>query len=346
MEVMIQNMGTHVPVPVNVLRRQFLRMDLPVYECIPQVELQPGTQYKIPFHFVVPIQLPVQICQHKCTNIQVNQEHLNLPPSLGQTAQFFDNGHDMGPKEAKISYAITVTTRQAGGKNKPWKKPREYKHPIYILPKSPENAPILIPLDSWFYQLNTQKSLRQGIFQSPAGSLSASTFQPPAIQLLGTSQPRDSAELSTTLRVNLVFEPSNPEKAPPKSISTKVKLKAMTFFGVEPWEDSPDLTHPGNWDTRRAYWSDSVPILSNQMAPNWSLCRKGSNDEMGNRTVYTASMEILITLPSSRVYLPTFNSCFIARMYSLSASFSCQPHKTTQRGSNIILAAPLQILAA
>ncbi|KAJ6015880.1 hypothetical protein N7540_010471 [Penicillium herquei] len=338
-------MGTHVPVPVNVLNRRFLRMDLPVYECIPEVELQPGTQYTIPFHFVAPKQLPVQVCRHKYTNNQVNQEHLNLPASLGHTDRFFDHAHDMAPKEAKISYAITFTIRQAGGKNKPWKKPREYKHPIYILPKAPENAPILIPPDSWFYQLNTQKVLKKGIFQPSVGSLSASTFQPPAIELSGISQPRNTAKLSTTLRVNLVFEPSNPESMPPTSIFTKVKLKAMTFFGVEPWEDFPDLTHPGDWDTRRAYWSDSVPILATEMAPNWSLCRKGGDGGTGNRTAYTASMEILVTLPTSRVYPPTFHSCFISRVYSLSANFSCRSHKTAQRGSNIILAAPVQIVA-
>ncbi|KAJ5730903.1 uncharacterized protein N7483_005411 [Penicillium malachiteum] len=339
-------MGTHVPVPVNVLNRRFLRMDLPVYECIPEVELQAGIQYPIPFHFVVPIQLPVQFCPHKCMNIQVNQEHLNLPASLGHTDRFFDNAHDMAPKEAKISYAITFTIRNPGGKNKLWKKTREYKHPIYILPKASENAPILIPPDSWFYQLNAQKALKKGIFQPSVGSLSASTFQPPAIELSGASQSQNTAKLSTTLKVNLAFEPANPDSMLPRSIFTKVKLKAMTFFGVEPWEDFPDLTHPGDWDTRRAYWSDSVPVLSDEIVPNWSLCIRSDDGEMGKRTVYTASMEILVTLPTSRVYPPTFHSCFISRVYSLSANFSFRPHKTGKRGSNIILAAPVQIVEA
>ena len=339
MKVSVENMVSHVSVPVNTIKRRFLRMNLPVYECIPDANLQPGTEYTIPFDFVVPKQLPIQVCHHKCSSIQQQQEHLSLPPSLGHT-EGLEVLSDMTPEDVQALYEVKFTILKSHEEKGFQRKTGEYSCPVYVLPQSPELAPILIPPKSRYYQTVAQKRLNKGILRSTVGCLVASTTQPPAIKLSTT--PYSEKDTDSKLRINIAFEPAHADDLPPKCVSTQLKLKAMTFYGVQPWEKFPDQTHPVNWDPRVAYWSEKVPLSSNKMTINWTQQpQTGGTD---GQTMYTASVELIGSLPADHVYPPTFHSCFVSRVYALSAVLRFRSHDKAQRSANLTVTAPVQII--
>lgn len=110
----------------------------------------------------------------------------------------------MTPKTAQVKYAIKFEVWDSdASKGSRAKKIQEALHPVYVLPTRPELAQLLI-LQSQYYRLQAERSISGGVLRSTLGSLVASTAQPPAIQLDGP-QPQDA---STTLRINLRFEPT------------------------------------------------------------------------------------------------------------------------------------------
>lgn len=67
----------------------FLRMDQPLYDmaCQKSKALQIGTEYRLPFEFVVPAELLPYACQKHHRHEKVHWEHLQLPPSLRKSSQ-------------------------------------------------------------------------------------------------------------------------------------------------------------------------------------------------------------------------------------------------------------------
>ncbi|CAI7663342.1 unnamed protein product [Penicillium pancosmium] len=255
-----ENLDNHLPVSHNTLRKTFLRVDFPVEEYLPEAIFEPKEIYRIPFSFVVPSHIPVQMCYHTCANCQVHEEHLQLPPSLGKISQYFDNTHDMTPSEAEIKYSINFSVVEKM-LNAEWPKAlKETIYPIYIFPRRSEMPPLLLAPESRYYRTRVEKILKKGILRSEVGTMVLSTLQPPGIELCRGPQPRNSIEASTTVRINLLFETACEKELPPRMVSSEVKLKAMTFFGMEPWFNFPDHSGPSVWGPRQTYWSETVSL--------------------------------------------------------------------------------------
>ncbi|KAJ5128275.1 hypothetical protein N7448_001992 [Penicillium atrosanguineum] len=248
MRMEVENMYTHIPVSTNVLEKPFLRMDFPVFDGLFDTILESGKMHHIPFKFVVPQQLPVQVCHHECANFQIQQEHLQLPASLGTVSRLLNAGDDMAPKTSQINYYIKFEVWDSDAlKGCQAKKTQEALCPVYILPTRQESAPLLTS-HSKYYKLQTEKNLGRGILSSSIGALIASVAQPPAIQLHNL-QPEDA---SIPLKFNLRFEPTHEGQLPPNHLSTQFKLKAFTFYGVEPWHKFPDLKNDSTMGPQQA----------------------------------------------------------------------------------------------
>lgn len=348
MKMEVENMNSPVPVPCTRLRHTFLHMALPVHECTSQKTLEGGKIHRIPFKFVVPPHLPIQVCHHPCANCQVQQHHLQLPASLGNAGQFFDGAHDMSLDEAQVSYMIkfALWQRDPHAKGCRARVMQEAAQLLYIIPTSQENPPLLVTPKSTWYQLHTENTLTKGVLRSAVGTLTASTTQPPAIELRYSSRRRDDSELSTAIRIELRFEPTHPSQSPPRFLSSRLKLKAWTFFGLEPWQDLPDHSSTMNCSFRHAVWSHTVPLSSTPAVLDWRTCMSPTGNGRGSGMVYTASLDTAVALPSQYVYPPTFHSCFISRVYSLKVSFLYQAHTSTQKTSSISLNVPVQIFAS
>ncbi|CAI7589202.1 unnamed protein product [Penicillium viridicatum] len=333
----LENMNTHVVLPPKRLLKPFLSMESPIYDyCLDTNTLKPGKSYRMPFKFIVPEELPVHACQHQCANHQIQDEHLQLPASLSYRGTQCNKIHDMSPKMVEVVYSINFGLRQQNGNAGRSKKIQEATHPVHILPTRNEHPPILVPGKNNCYRQRAEKSLSTGLLRHSRGKLAACSAQPPAIQLQ-SPQPTNT-DASTSVRMYLRFDPSHLRQLPPSLLAAEFQLRAMTFFGVESWQDYPDLSDISTWGSRREFWSDYVALtLNNEIKLDWKA------QEEGDRTIFTGSIEACVSLPTHRRYPPTFHSCLVSRVYALKATLFYRVHGQARRRSSISVSVPVEI---
>lgn len=341
-----ENMENHIPIAANTLQKKFFHVDFPIEEYVLEAVLEPKKTHQIPFSFVVPSHIPVQMCHHPCANSQIYQEHLELPPSLGKASQYFENGKDMSPNEAELKYSISFSIVEKMSKADWPITLKETIHPIYILPRRSEISPLLIDAKNPYYRMRMEKRLKRGVLRSKSGSLIVSTFQPPGIDISNGPQSQIGAKSSTTMRINFRFKPESGNQLPPRMVKTETKLKAMTFFGMEPWQEFPDLSRPSTWGPRQAFWSETISLVSEDHPIDWKPQGKIDDDTGTLSLFYTATVDLLATLPDNRVYPPTFHSCFISRTYSIKTMLSFWDDERARGHTSAYLTAPVQIYAS
>lgn len=161
--------------------------------------LREGHMYSIPFHFVIPHQLPLHSCSHGCPQLLKNH-HLALPPTLGHWED-----DDQSPTTTKIRYFISVSllkedsdssniqTHERGQRGPPPPAPLlKAERTIKVLPLLPEAAPLAIePERDERYRLSRTKPLRGGggflaslaapLAKPAPGRLTVSAAQPRAV---------------------------------------------------------------------------------------------------------------------------------------------------------------------
>jgi hypothetical protein len=335
----VENMHTHLPLSPPQLQKEFLRMELPIYDNSWDTNiLKPGKTYRIRFKFVVPEELPIQACHHQCAHDQIKQQHLQLPASLSYRTQNFDGSHHMSPEMAEVRYSINFAVWQRSGKTDKAKKVVESTYPLQIIPIRDEHAPILVPAKSKYYQLQSEKTLSRGVMRHTVGKLAAYSAPPPAIQTHGP-QPQ-MEEKATALKIILRFEPVQQGELPPAILSAQFQLRAMTFFGLDPWSESPDLSDISTWGPRRGFWSEDASLSpDNEVKVEW---KAGQEDD---RTIFTALLETRVTLPSHRRFPPTFHSCLVSRTYALKSQLLYQGRGRIRGSSSISLSVPVEICA-
>lgn len=333
-------MNTHLPLPLNRLQKTFLHMDLPIFEYSWDTNtLSPGLTHRLPFKFIVPEELPIHACRHACANHQVQQEHLQLPASLSYRGQKSHGTHDMSPKMAEVIYSINFSLWQRGDKAGKSKKIQESRHPVQIIPTRDEHAPILVPSENKYYQLCSERILSKGMLRHTLGKFTACSTQAPAIQV--QSQRPKNPDASTTVKIDLRFEPTHPNQLPPMLLPPGFQLRAMTFFGLDPWTESPDLSDISKWGIRQGFWSENVSLMSSVTTiGDWKL--QAERDRM----VFTASVETSISLPEHRHYPPTFHSCLVSRAYALKAKLFYRVHGKSWGSFCTSLSLPVEIYTA
>jgi hypothetical protein len=131
-------------------------------------------------------------------------------------------------------------------------------------------TPLLLAPESKYYKKHAERGLKKGIMRSEVGSMVFSTFQPPAIELRNGPRPQNNIEASTTVRIDLRFEAVCEKELPPGIVSSEVKIKAMKFFGKDPWYNFPGQSGLAAWGPRQTYWSETVSLCSNDRLINWN----------------------------------------------------------------------------
>jgi len=326
---------TFLPLSPPQLQKEFLRMELPIHNFSWNTILKSGKTYRIPFKFVVPEELPIQTCHHQRSNSQIQQQHLQLPASLSHRTQKSGGTHDMSPEMAEILYSINFAVR-GNRKTDRAKKAQESTYPVQIIPIRDEHPPILVPRKNKYYKLQSEKTLSKGVMRHTVGKFTACSAQPPAIQIQRL-QPHNG-EITTILKINLRFVSLQQGELPPSLLSAQFQLRAMTFFGLDPWQDSPDLCDISTWSPRQGYWSEHVSLtLNNDLHVVWTSVKED------NRTIFTASVEAHVSLPSHRQYPPTFHSCLVSRVYALKAMLFYRAHGKSRGSSSIALSVPVEI---
>ncbi|KAJ5862816.1 hypothetical protein N7455_006884 [Penicillium solitum] len=343
----------HAPYGCIESEQIFLELRQPIEETgylIPEV-LEPGRSYSFPFTFVVPDRLLPQVCTHTRTNPHVHRAHTMLPPTLGDPMLSSDGKtflDDMAPYMSQISYIIGLEYLATHAKK------------VRIIPTVEEEPPINV-LDHPYYCTSKATSGRHGPLRTKLGRLLASSSQPKPIRLLPPSYPGDTVSTVTTLRLR--FDPVGNEQ-PPRLGSMTSKLKASTFYGVTPWADFPCqygtvLSGEGG----QAVFTECIPLLTMCVSSaQWEkhsassgsdrrdsihrVTSEDSDDPSASSfkdNYYTTSIIIPITIPNSKIFVPTFHSCLVSRTYSLDLSLTYHTAGMKILKPTISLCVPIQI---
>lgn len=351
--------------------RPFLKIRMPIQESdLPQDQVfRAGSDYKIPFHFVVPHQLTIGACNHTCLSPEVRERHLRLPPSLGAW-----EADDQAPDMTQIEYAINAKAIQRV--NGAAVKALEAHHVLKVLPSLPEDAPLDITFRDEWYKLSKTKTIRKSLFSSKTGQFTANAVQPNAVMLSADGHKSSM----TSVRVNLEYAPSSAETAPPKVNSVTGKLVSTTFFSAVPIDHLPNLgsrtncesTPCLNYTTTHSLftlpvdsvsWMQKDATLHSRRDSGYSSTviegdasetdnsaaegrgrqnsrGKGSKTPKLSTVKHTTDLEIPFTISNSnkKLFLPTFHSCLISRTYTLQLSLSVGPTNTA-----IALSVPVQV---
>ncbi|CAL5874319.1 uncharacterized protein PFLUO_LOCUS8615 [Penicillium psychrofluorescens] len=336
----------------------FLRLRQPIDETeypTPRV-LEKGRTYQFPFTFVVPDRLLPQVCKHRKNNAHLERAHTMLPPTLGDP-MLASNGKtlldDMAPDMSRIAYIVRVAVlRKSTGEDRITKSLAGFAKKVRIVPTVEEEPPISVTETSG-YCTRKEKKVKRGLLRGRQGRLTASSAQPKPIQLLFPSgEANDSG--STMATVQLRFDPVGNEQ-PPRLGSLTSKLRVHTFYSAEPWEDfvSPSgLTSFSHLS--RGLYVQNVPLSTMCVASaQWTKHSDSSRRDSMQSTVsedsiaegetyYTASVVVPVSLPKTKAFVPTFQSCLLARIYLLDLSLSYHPAGKTVLTPTVSLRLPIQ----
>ncbi|KAF9893285.1 hypothetical protein FE257_011715 [Aspergillus nanangensis] len=299
--------------------------------------LEEGVQYQIPFNFVVPSEIPHQLCKHPYRHAQIFHEHLKLPPSMSSKSTY--NGKtnttldSMAPRVVSVSYRLHF---RVGHKRDKTTKNRvvtvgEWTHLVHINSPRVERAPVLLLGDSSFYRPYENSYFIQGLRRRRLGQLSAQAAQPVAVY---------APNLVTNIQISLQFKSSS-GNTPPGVVSIHSKLNAITAYSHTPWQDFPDMTDPVAWDPSKEYYKETRSLGVSINTLNWEQYLFGDNE---SDAAYRAILTVPIRLPDHLVYLPSFHSCLVSRFYSLKVAISHHLGRPWASSSKLSLTVPIQIL--
>ncbi|EON96561.1 putative arrestin protein [Phaeoacremonium minimum UCRPA7] len=371
-----------------------LKIPMPIPESsypVPRV-LEAGREYSIPFNFILPNHLTLNACGHRVDSDAVHQSHLSLPPTMGFVQGLWEKD-DLAPQMATIEYSVKARIYKDPEMNGRPLKIMEATEPIKVLPAYAEEPPLNITKNDKLYRMTKTKSLRKNIISGKLGRLTASAPQPGAA-FIG---PDGKVASNTAAQVELKFEPSSPDVAPPKITSMSGKITAHTYYSAGPISSFPNLSdfNSGFSIERRGSYSTSVPVFSSPLdnitwatqviqerrdsgyatesdartdsehsAPERS--RRGSKQlhtkqarkssasasasapsASASPVFHAATLHVPIHLPAAkRTLLPTFHSCIVSRVYTLTLSLTLSPSAGSTASSSsttLSLTLPLQI---
>ena len=350
--------------PVSTYRKKrFLELQQPIDEAYlsPVSFDKTGFLYQIPFTFVVPDQLPVQICRHVRDGWDENCGHLMLPPSLGKgpsgKSQFALD--DMGCNSMSIVYSVQakLSNRHArrDQSNGPWSF--AFKS-IPVIPTHYEAAQgdvSLIPeLRTHSFCLSKTSQLDSG-----KGYVCARAWSPRPIEL--RLPLHDKPELSTSLtRVELEFQ-STRHEPPPSLRQISRKLIVHTVAHSMPFR--PTLTGPACQSrpeiSTRTVSLSRMDTSSIKFQPQFEYdldSDEGKDslewshdyvecDPPSQKMYYNTSIQIPIVLPDDKTFLPSFESCMISRSYEVELGIHYSSGWKGLGRSCLSIQLPLQIVS-
>lgn len=241
-----------------------LKIPMPIPETsypVPRI-LEAGREYSIPFNFILPNHLTLNACNHRVDSDAIHQSHLSLPPTMGFVQGLWEKD-DLAPQMATIEYSVKARIYKETDMDGRPVKIMEVSEPIKVLPAYSEEPPLSVTKNDKLYKMSKTKSLRKNIISGKLGRLTASAPQPGAA-FIG---PDGKVASNTSAQVELKFEPSSADVAPPKITSMSGKITAHTYYSAGPINTFPNLSDFGRAFTaeRRGSYSTSVPVFSSSL---------------------------------------------------------------------------------
>lgn len=353
-----------------VRQKTFLKLTMPIPESaypVPRIA-EAGQTYIFPFNFVIPAQLLLNACTHPVGSPHVQDAHLRLPPTLGDVE--LTEKDDLSPFMSKIQYAVIVKVARINETDgKPSILTSGLKK-LRVVPHTLAEPPVHVEALDTEYALIKTKNLKKGLFKGKLGSVTVSAEQPSSFITSTTSPAKSPATNMVPLK--LVFVPAEANAKPPRLNSVTSRIKASTFYGVSNLKELAKKSDKlaTAYDSTRSVYTTTVALsnLAIDSSASWkfhpnsspstirrdsgySTCSAADSEREASPSYsvtntdgefghYTSTIHVPLTLPASKTWLPTFQSCFIARIYGLDFALSVS---TSHGSSTLNLRLPVQI---
>ncbi|KAL8968576.1 MAG: hypothetical protein Q9197_004802 [Variospora fuerteventurae] len=342
--------------------------------------LKADETYTFPFTFAVPEKLLPQNCDHGRDNDAVHQAHLQPPPTLGDplTAAWGKSlMDDMSPTMAIVSYAIRARIINGKKSNGKLNITAEDSKKVRVVPHISEHPPLVVQDGKDDdYQLRKEKPIKKGTFKKRLGTIVMESTQPRSLRL---PPPRTEkpCPVTTSATINLRFDPAQPDAQPPRLGSLVTKLKVATFFASKPMEDIPSRSSDFHYSSTKGIYVETLTLSTLCMAsaqwekhnppdspprrdtahstpsnPNPNI-PTASSSYKHKLPYYTTHILVPVILPGKddsagsgkKVFVPTFHSCLLSRIYVLDISLSCHTPDASITDPSLHLKLPIQISA-
>ncbi|KAI1779574.1 hypothetical protein F4818DRAFT_436878 [Hypoxylon cercidicola] len=227
----------------------FLKLVMPIPESsypVPRI-FEAGMTYTVPFTFIIPSTLTLNACSHRIANDSIREHHIRLPPTVGSWEK-----DDLAPDMSRVQYTIKARAyrdEDAGVSTKVMEAGRE----IRVLPAVPEDPPLNIAKHDDLYTMSKTKALRKTIISPKSGKVTITAQQPGAAMM----SPDGQTVTSTTVPLDLEFEPASADAQLPKVTGITSKITAVTFFSAAGVNHYPNLENG-----RRSFGSEGCGSYS------------------------------------------------------------------------------------
>ena len=348
----------------------FLRLVQPVNLAAypPDCKLQAGKTYQFPFNFKIPERLLPQTCTHVKDSDHLHNAHLCLPPSLGDQTMASDGRSlrdDFAPQMSTIGYNIKakiVDVRKDRGRTVIL---AESMKKIRMIPAVEEHPPLNVEGGkNADYTLRKEKDIKKGLFQGKLGRLTIESNQPQGLRIPWIRS-ESECPVSTLATIKIRFDPAEECIQPPRLAQLVSKLKVATFYASAPFQSAPSQANIFQYDSQQGLYVDHVTLSSRCVASvEWRshdpdhLDRHdsvistlsvdpselpGPSEAYAGKKFYTTSIVVPVSLPKNKVWLPTFQSCLVSRIYCLDLNLSVRTPSPTVPAAFLHLKLPLQI---
>jgi hypothetical protein len=274
---------------------------------------------------------------------------------------------DLAPEMSRVQYALKVRVmkvREEDGKEivlvEDMKKLR-------VIPAVAEAPPMSTGEDDG-YVLSKTKSLKKGMFSGKLGRITVSAAQTGAF-ILPSPSSSSTSPASTVATLNLRFDPHDESSEPPRLGGLTTKIKTTTYFAVKPAHSFPSRHNMSTqYDSTRGAYPTTVSLSSRcveavawkKQEPKPNARRRSSHfstsssdysdhasssEKKEDRTYYSSTILVPITLPSTKAWVPTFHSCLVSRVYMINLSLTIHTPGTGIPASTVTLHLPVQIAA-
>ena len=329
--------------------------------------LEAHKTYKFRFNFVVPEHLLPQSCTHPKSESFSDDAHLNLPPSLGDpmvAALGKSLVDDMCPDMATIIYSVKCRLTRGRSSSGKHMILAEGSKKVRIVPAVEEAPPL--PVEGGEkddYRMRKEKTIQRGMFRKKLGRLTAEAVQPKSLRLHSIRSDK-TCEPTTMATVNIRFDPVDEKSEPPKLNALAVKLKVATFYASVPLREVPSKSRDFHYSSVKGLFVETVPLASRCLADGqWERHTPGVDTRENGllsmnfrpntpvpscaykgKSFYTAKVVAPVSLPKgNKVFVPTFHSCLMSRVYALDLYLSIVPPKATVTDPILHLKLPVQI---
>ena len=287
-----------------------------------------------------------------------------LPPTLGGPFATRWPVDDLAPDTTRIYYQVKVSFLKPS-KTSAWSEPwATHTKNICVIPNFQEEPPIDMFGSRWHCTQKT-KGVRKGFFSSQSGTLTATVLQPNPIHILGAGTEEYNC-IHTSATVKLCFIAKG-NVNPPELQKIYSELQADTFYRITPWSDYPPWDLEDSFNRNGGHiFSSNLPLLKMSISSVlWATTSQSINSQSNSRQsnsncvelsdqsdgftghgrYYTASISVPIILPKSKLFVPTFHTCFISRTYQLNLSMSYRQSIGSPIVSKLSLQVPIQVTA-